>query len=124
MFAGPTPGSIAAISTITKPPPARLFWFLEVLSPSTRDFDLIGKLEEYKTVPGLAHIVVVETDILMVHHWSRPSGGVWSHVLLEQLDAAVRVPEIGVALELGRLYEGLIFRAQPRLIYEGDAPSG
>lgn len=99
------------------------FLVLEVLSPSTRDFDLIGKLEEYKTVPGLAHIVVVETDILMVHHWSRPSGGVWSHVLLEQLDAAVRVPEIGVTLELGRLYEGLIFRVQPRLIYEGDAPS-
>ena len=73
-------------------------------------------------VPGLAHIVVAETDIPMVRHWSRPAGGIWSHVLLEQLDAAVRVPEIGIELELGRLYEALTFRAQPRWVHDGNGP--
>lgn len=41
---------------------------LEVLSPSTRDFDMFGKLEEYKTVSTLAHIVIVDPDTPQVFH--------------------------------------------------------
>ncbi len=35
---------------------------LAVLSPTTCIFDMFDKLDEYKTVPGLAHIVLIDPD--------------------------------------------------------------
>ena len=99
------------------------FLVLEVPSPSTREFDLLRKLEEYKTVPGLAHIVVVDTDAAQVFHWSRASGGEWRYALLEGLDAAIRLPEFDGALDLASLYEGLTFRPRPRLIQDDGSPA-
>ena len=98
------------------------FLVLEVLSPSTRDFDMFGKLDEYKTVPGLAHIVVVDPDAPQVFHWSRSSGEDWRHALLEGLEAVVRLPEIDCALDLASLYEGLTFRPLPRLVRGDGSP--
>jgi len=93
---------------------------LEVLSPSTRDFDMFGKLEEYKTVPTLAHIVIVDPDTPQVFHWSRSQNEPWRHELLEGLDAVIQLPDIDGAIDLSSLYEGLTFRALPRLVREGD----
>ena len=36
---------------------------VEVLSPSTRQTDLVLKLEEYKALPSLAYILLVEPDV-------------------------------------------------------------
>lgn len=44
---------------------------IEVLSPSTRTFDMFDKLDEYKTVPGLAHIVLIDPDAPQAIHWWR-----------------------------------------------------
>ena len=44
---------------------------VEVLSPSTRDFDTIEKLAEYKAVGTLGHIVYVEPNAADVIVWSR-----------------------------------------------------
>jgi Uma2 family endonuclease len=94
---------------------------LEVLSPSTGDFDMFGKLEEYKTVPTLAHIVIVDPDTPQVFHWSRLQNEAWRHELLEGLDAVIQLPEVEGAIDLASLYEGLTFRPLPRLVREGEA---
>jgi Uma2 family endonuclease len=93
---------------------------LEVLSPSTRDSDMFAKLEEYKTVPTLAHIVIVDPDTPQVFHWSRPLKEPWRHVLLERLNAVIQIPDVDGAMDLASLYEGLTFRPLPRLLREGD----
>jgi Uma2 family endonuclease len=64
---------------------------LEVLSPSTRDFDMFGKLEEYKTVPALTHIVIVDPDTPQVFHWSQSRNESWRHERLEGLDAVIQL---------------------------------
>jgi Uma2 family endonuclease len=92
---------------------------LEVLSPSVRDFDMFGKLEEYKTVSTLSHIIIVDPDAPQVYHWSRCLDEVWHYVLLEGVHAVIQLPEIDGAIDLGSLYEGLTFRAQPRLVHGG-----
>jgi Uma2 family endonuclease len=96
------------------------FLVLEVLSPSTRDFDMFGKLDEYKTVPTLAHIVIVDPDTPQVFHWSRSQNEPWRHVLLEGLDAVIRFPEINGSIDLASLYDGLTFRPLPRLVRDGE----
>jgi Uma2 family endonuclease len=92
------------------------FLVMEVLSPSTREFDMFRKLEEYKTVPSLSHIVLVDPDAPRAFHWSHPAGGQWGYALLEGLEAVVRLPEIDCALDLTTLYDGLTFRPLPRLV--------
>lgn len=96
------------------------FLVLEVLSPSTRDFDMFGKLEEYKTVPTLAHIVIVDPDTPQIFHWSRSPNEPWRHVLLEGLDAVIQLPEFNGTIDLASLYEGLTFRPLPRLVRDSD----
>ena len=99
------------------------FLVVEVLSPSTRDFDMFRKLEEYKTVSSLNHIVLIDPDIPRAFHWSRPSGESWRYTLPEGLEAVIQLSEIDCTLDLAALYEGLTFRPQPRLVRD-DGTSG
>lgn len=94
------------------------FLVIEVLSASTREFDMLRKLEEYKTVPSLAHIALVDPDLPQVFHWSRPADENWRYAVLEGLAAAITLPEIDCVLDLASLYEGLTFRSLPRLVRE------
>jgi hypothetical protein len=82
---------------------------------------MFGKLEEYKTVSTLAHIVIVDPDTPQVFQWSRSLNEPWRHELLQGIDAVIPLPEIAGVVELAGLYEGLIFRPLPRLVREVDA---
>lgn len=93
---------------------------VEVLSESTRAFDFVGKLEEYKSVPTLRDIVLVDTDEPKLIHWSRPADGPWAYRLVEGLDAAIEVPDLGIVLPLHALYAGLTFRPRPRLVTDDE----
>jgi len=93
---------------------------IEVLSPSTREFDMFVKLDEYKTVESLTHIILIDPDTPQVIHWTRTAGGTWTHRTFEGLEAHVALPELGVTLPLAVLYAGLTFHPRPRLIADGD----
>ncbi len=95
---------------------------VEVLSPSTRAFDMVDKVEEYKTIPSLRHIVLVDPDTPEARHWSRPDDRPWLFDVLEGLDSVVRLPEVPATLDLVTLYEGLTFRPRPQLVREGGGP--
>jgi Uma2 family endonuclease len=93
----------------------------EVLSPSTRDFDTFEKLEEYKGVGSLAYLLVVEPNAPEVVLWSRGADRAWQRRLVSGLDQRLDMPEIGVALALADLYDGVEFPARPRLVGTEDA---
>jgi Uma2 family endonuclease len=76
----------------------------EVLSPSTRNFDLVVKLDEYKTVELLQHIVLVDPDIPRALHWSRGVDRAWRHQVLEGLRAAVEFHDPPIMLSISALY--------------------
>src|SRR5271170_7310313 len=87
---------------------------LEVLSPTTRDFDSIRKLEEYKTVAGLEYILIVEPNEPSIAIWSR-ADGVWSEGRINGLEAKVDLPKLGAALEMSAIYKGVEFLPAPCL---------
>lgn len=89
---------------------------IEVLSDTTRAFDLVEKLEEYKSVPSLRDIVLVDTDEPKLIHWGRRPDGAWGRRVVEGPDATLDVPDLGVALPLRVLYAGLTFHPKPRLV--------
>src|SRR5262249_28730580 len=89
---------------------------VEVLSPTTRDFDTIDKLDEYKMVESLERIVVIEPNAPEGIVWVRGEGRIWRKAMYRGLDKAVEMPDIGVTLTLREIYDGVEFPARPRLV--------
>ena len=48
---------------------------VEVLSPSTADYDRSDKLRHYQTIPSLEHVVLVAYDAPLIEVWSRNAEG-------------------------------------------------
>lgn len=81
---------------------------VEVLSPSTMNFDRVKKLDEFKTVPSLAYILLVDTEApQMTLHVRR--GDLWIAEHHKSLDAEIDLPEIGCRLAARDVFEGLPF---------------
>jgi Uma2 family endonuclease len=96
---------------------------VEVLSPTTRDFDTIGRLEEYKFVDSLDRILVIEPNAPEVIVWARGADRSWRRAIRQGPDQEIDMPEIGVTLALAEIYDGVEFPARPRLaVEEPSAP--
>jgi len=93
----------------------------EVLSPTTRDFDTIGKLEEYKLVDSLQRVVVIEPNAPEVIVWVREDDRSWRKAVYRGLEQEIDMPEIGATLALAEIYDGVEFPARPRLVAEEEA---
>ena len=88
----------------------------EVLSPSTRLFDHSKKLEEYKSVASLAHIVLIDPDRPEVLAFARQADGGWASRAVKGLAAEIAFVELECVLTLAEIYRDLTFRPGPRLV--------
>jgi Uma2 family endonuclease len=95
---------------------------VEVLSPTTRDFDTIFKLEEYTLIECLERIVVIDPNAPEVLISVRGEDRSWRKAIRRGLDEEIDMPEIGVRLALAEIYDGVEFPARPRLVAEETAP--
>src|SRR5208282_2276184 len=82
----------------------------EVLSPSTAAKDRIVKAREYQDTPSVQRYVMLEQDRIGATVYALVSD-LWRHEILIA-DSTLALPEIGVALPLAELYEGLVFAPQ------------
>lgn len=88
---------------------------VEVLSPGTRDIDLFVKLEEYKRIASLLHILYVDPNEPDAVLWSREDGADWSQQRFSQLEDAIAMPSVAVSLPMADLYERVVFPPRPVL---------
>lgn len=89
---------------------------VEVLSPTTRDFDTFVKVDEYKMVDSLERVVLIEPNAPEAIVWARGEGRVWLKSVCRGLEHAIAMSEIGVTLPLREIYDGIAFPAKPRLM--------
>lgn len=82
---------------------------VEVLSPSTRQTDLVRKLEEYKVLPSLAYILLVEPDLPRALLWWRATGDVWELAQFDGLEGIIDLSSIGAELAMAEIYEDVTF---------------
>ena len=87
---------------------------VEVLSPSTRDFDTMEKVEEYKAIATLADILFVEPNAPELVHWFRDEAGLWRRERIEGIESAVTLGGLGIELPLAAVYDGIPFPAVPQ----------
>jgi len=83
---------------------------IEVLSPSTRAIDTREKLDEYKTVPSLRTILLVDPDRPEATIWVREPAGIWQQRGVAGVHADVALAALDITIRLADIYEGLARR--------------
>ncbi|MFN5101768.1 MAG: Uma2 family endonuclease [Planctomycetota bacterium] len=81
---------------------------IEVLSPSTRAYDLHDKLDAYLSVPSLQCYIVLEQH-QPIAYVMRRSNQEWIKETIQGLDATIRLPFLACSLSLKDIYEGIEF---------------
>jgi Uma2 family endonuclease len=81
---------------------------VEILSPSTMPIDFGPKLEEYKTISGLKHYVILAQGEIQAWVWSRDDKDEWAEPELES--NTLKLGGIAVAIDLKELYAGVVSR--------------
>lgn len=84
----------------------------EVLSPGTAMSDATIKNSEYRATPSIRRYVMLDQHRVSALVFAR-QGEEWVGSLVEGPDAPLAMPEIGVSLRLGDLYEGVALATPP-----------
>jgi Uma2 family endonuclease len=77
---------------------------VEVLSPSTEEYDRSEKLEHYRRIPALRQVVLVSHDERRLEVWTRGDGDAWTRAAARDGDV-VDLGAIGARLDVREVYE-------------------
>jgi len=77
---------------------------IEVLSKSTKDYDLGDKFDHYRAVESVTSYVLIAQDARRVEHRSRQADGKWAVATYDGADAAVPLKSIDCTLPLSEIY--------------------
>ena len=78
---------------------------IEVLSPSTRDYDRVGKFAHYRSIAGLQDYVLIDPESILVEHFHRLKRDEWLLRVYSTLEDAFTLDSLGVTLTLRDCYE-------------------
>jgi Uma2 family endonuclease len=76
---------------------------VEVLSPSTEDYDLREKLPAYQQVTSLKEILFLSQDKAAVQYWYRQDGG-WESMTVAGMEAVIPLRHLAIDIRLADLY--------------------
>lgn len=79
---------------------------IEILSPSTRNYDLGGKFELYREIPTLKEYYVIDSESIRIVSHRLNSLGVWGIQDYKSLESILTMPAVNVSLSLKEIYEG------------------
>lgn len=82
---------------------------VEVLSPSTEDYDRGRKFLFYRSVPSLVDYVLAASDERRVEHYRRQNEGTWLLTSIERDEDTLALGGIGVTLRIADIYAGIEF---------------
>ena len=82
---------------------------VEVLSPSTRDYDLGKKFHHYRTLPCLLDYLTVAQDIPQIQQWTRQPEDRWLLTEINDPAQTIQLPSIGCSLPLSEVYDKIEF---------------
>jgi Uma2 family endonuclease len=82
---------------------------IEVLSPSTKRYDMSEKFEYYRTLPSFREYLMLWQDRVRAEHHVRQSDGSWKMLELNGLESVIELPSIGCRLPLKSVYARVEF---------------
>ena len=81
---------------------------VEVLSPSTEQYDRGMKVKLYRTIPSLRECLLISQDCPEIELYRRNDGDSWSIQTAKSLDSSLELGSIGYTLSLRDLYRGIL----------------
>ena len=84
---------------------------VEVLSPSTADYDRGGKFFHYRSIPCFSEYLTIAQDRVLVEHWIRQSDHSWLFADHARADEAIVLKSLDIEVIVGALYEKVEFPA-------------
>lgn len=82
---------------------------IEILSPSTSNFDRGSKFVSYRKLASLQHYILVSQDLMMIEHYVRQADGTWLLSILENDSASLSLTAIDCDLAITDVYEKIDF---------------
>jgi Uma2 family endonuclease len=87
---------------------------IEVLSPSTEAFDRGEKFTRLRNWnPSLKDYLLVSQVAPMIEHFTRRDDGSWLYRAAENITASLTIESIGCRLQLGEIYDRIVFPTEP-----------
>ncbi|RAM52368.1 MAG: Uma2 family endonuclease [Hapalosiphonaceae cyanobacterium JJU2] len=81
---------------------------VEVLSPSTADYDRQNKFRIYRSIPSFSEYILVEQDEPFVERYSKQAQG-WLLSDSNGLEGAISLESVGIELPITEIYRGVVF---------------
>lgn len=82
---------------------------VEVLSPSTEQYDRKAKFDRYRQVESLREYVLVSQDTSRIETFARQPDGTWAFDVAVGIEAVAKLRSIQVDLPLSEVYAGVEF---------------
>ncbi len=80
---------------------------IEILSPSTSNYDRSQKLKYYRQIPSLQEYILVDTEQISTEMYQRQSGGIWGYSSQEEGET-LTIPSIEFSCAIADIYENVI----------------
>jgi Uma2 family endonuclease len=82
---------------------------IEVLSPSTVNYDRGFKFEQYRRIPSLKDYIVIAQDRVYLEHWTHKDDGSWNLRETSDSNEVIQLPSIECSFRLAEAYERVDF---------------
>jgi Uma2 family endonuclease len=79
---------------------------IEILSPSTKDYDRGGKFKLYRDIPSLREYILVDTESIGIEVFSVNQQKHWELEEFTSPDEVLHIPSLSVSIPLKEIYEG------------------
>jgi len=80
---------------------------VEVLSPSTEEYDRGTKANFYRFIPSLREFLLVGQTPVEIDHYRRMDDGSWQIVALRSGDDVVQLQSLEVSIPVAEIYQGV-----------------
>ena len=82
---------------------------IEILSPSTRNYDMGIKFKLYRDIPTLKEYILIDSENVYVEKHTRQEDNSWLLSEIKNSHELLKIESIQVAVALSDIYEGISF---------------
>jgi Uma2 family endonuclease len=78
---------------------------IEILSPSTKDYDRGGKFKLYRDIPTLKEFILIDSESVTVEVFRVNASGHWELEEYKKLNEVLTMPSVGISISLEEIYD-------------------
>ena len=79
---------------------------IEILSPSTKDYDRGGKFRLYRDIPSLKEYILIDAESISIEAFRINANGHWELEEYRSIDNTLHIKTVEVSMPLGEIYLG------------------